>query len=339
MTRRVGLLPLSVALGAVLSPGCLTGTDKLPSIPDWPRPVEAAPKTASVSTRPTLPADWPIPEGGRGDADLRQVAFPEAEHDRAEAPAPAAVKTSDDLPSFEIRTKPEEPLIAALRCFLDKQPAEAVDYLKGYDRANQEALLCLLPLAVRLSQGSLDEAGPQEAEEMVEQLHSLELPLRLRAPLRITRMCFCRWIKAFGHYEPVADGQATFEAGGDGRPGGLVQVYAEVRNFTSTDQGPDHVTQLLSWGEIRDYAHGQLVARIPFPNPDDVSRSPRQDYFINYCFRVPANLPPGPYTLWIYVKDLAQPGRPPARRSLDFRVLAGGTARGSRGEPGGLAAR
>lgn len=346
MTRRVEILPLTIALGVILSSGCVApGTDKDPLIPDWPRPAEPAPKTASAGARPALPPDWPIAESGRADAGIRQVTYPEKAREQeaaarsAAAPAKAAPKPPEDLPRFEIPAKTEEPLVAALRCFLDKRPAEAVDYLKGCDKANQEALLCLLPLAARLSTGSLDSARPQEVAELVDELHSLEAPLRRRAPLRIERMCFCRWMKDFGHFEPLADGQATFEAGSNGHLGGLVQVYAEVRNFASAADGPLQVTRLLSWGEIRDYAHGQVVARIDFDNKVDESRSPRQDFYINYYFRVPANLPPGPYTLWIYVRDgSAQPSRPPARRSLDFRVVAGGSAHGSRGEPG-LAAR
>lgn len=343
MTRRVEFLPLTIALGAALSSGCLTsGPEAAIRIPDWPRPAEPAPRVASAGPRPGLPPDWKIPEAGRPDMNIGQVTYREAVRDRENgAPArPAAAKPPEDLPQFEIKARAEEPLVSALRCVLDKRPAEAVEYLQGYDRANQEALLCLLPLAARLGEGGLDRAPPQEVAELLDGLHSLELPLARRAPVRIEKMCFCRWIRAFGDYEPLADGQAAFEAGSDGQLGGLVQVYAEVRNFTSEEQRPLHVTRLASWGEIRDYAHGQVVARIDFPNKEDRSLSPRQDYFINYRFRVPASLPPGPYTLWIYVKDaLADPGRPPARRSLDFRVVAGGTARGPRAEPGGVAAR
>jgi hypothetical protein len=346
MTRPVELLPLTIALAVVLSPGCVTSdTDKGPLIPDWPRPVDPPPKTASAGARPALPPDWSIVESGRADGGIRQVTYPEKTREQegaarsAAAPAKAATKPPEDLPRFEIPAKTEEPLVAALRCFLDRRPAEADDYLKGCDKANREALLCLLPVAARLRAGSLDSARPQDVAELLDGVHGLEAALRRRAPLQIERMCFCRWMKDFGHYEPLADGQAAFEAGSNGQLGGLVQVYAEVRNFASATDGPVQVTRLISWGEIRDYAHGQTVAKIDFDNKVDQSRSPRQDFYINYYFRVPASLPPGPYTLWIYVKDgCAQPSRPPARRSLDFRVVAGGSAHGSRGEPG-LAAR
>jgi hypothetical protein len=350
MTRRVGILPLSLTLSAVLSAGCVSpGNDKAPLLPDWPRPAPEPPaQTAAAAPRPSLPADWSIREQARPDPGIRQAIYPETVREQkppakpaGEPPeTPAATEQPDPLPAFEIRTKPEEPLVAALRCCLDKHPAEAVDYLKGYDRPNQEALLCLLPLAARLSQGGLDGARPQEAAEMLDGLHSLELSLRQRASLRIEKMCFCKWIESFGRYEPLADGHAAFQAGSAGRMGEPVYVYAEVRNFASTEPGPVHAIRLTSWGEVRDYAQGKTVARINFDNKADESRSVRQDLFVNYSFRVPAHLPPGPYTLWIYVQDALAPStRPPAQKSLDFQVIAGGSARCSRGEPGGLAAR
>jgi hypothetical protein len=349
MPRRVEILTLAIAVGAALSSGCIAPwTVTGPLFPDAPRPAgEPLAKTATAAPRPSLPADWPIVETGRADVGIKQVGYPEERRDKeqtASEPRPAAAPrkapaASEELPTFEIHTKPEDPLIAALRCFLDKRPDEAVDHLKGYDKANQEALLCLLPLTARLGQGSLDRCRPEEAAELVDALHGLELPLQRRAPLRIDKMCFCRWIKDFGRYAPVADGQEVYEAGCGGQPGEPVYVYAEVRNFATTTNGSLHYTRLASRAEIRDVATGKVVAEVDFDNKVDASRSPRQDFFINYSFRIPKNLVPGHYTLWIFVKDALLPERPSDKRSLVFRVIASGSARGSRGEPGGLAAR
>jgi hypothetical protein len=359
MTRRVGVLPLAIVLGGVLSSGCLSsGTDKPSVADDGPRRTTGgSSQVAAPGDRPSLPRNWRLREPPPADAVIRQVTYPDEPAEPAPAPRSAAreaaveVRTAprkgppDDpspgpLPDFEIKTKPEEPLVAALRCYLDRRPAEAVELLKACDRADQEALLCLLPLAVRLSEGSLDRARPEEMAEMVDGLRGVETSLEKRAALEIQHLCFCRQVRAFGDYEPIADGQAAFEAGGGGQPGELIQVYAEVRNFASEAQGPFQVTRLASWAEVRDYAHGKTVKRVDFDVYTDRCRSPRQDYFIRYSFRVPPDLPPGPYTLWIFVKDvLAQPARPPAGKSLDFRVIASGPTRGSRGESGGLAAR
>jgi hypothetical protein len=358
MTRRVGVLPLAIVLGGVLSSGCLsTGSDKGTLADDRPRPPGEGPsRVVAQRDRPSLPSDWRLHEPPPADVSIRQVTYPpDGPREPPEAPAdpgreaaearaeprkgPAPEESSDAQPTFEIKTKPEEPLVAALRCYLDKRPAEAVEYLQACDKANQEALLCLLPLAVRLSEGSLHRARPDEMAEMVDGLRGVERSLQQRAALRIEKMRFCRQVRAFGDYEPIEPGQAAFEAGSGGQDGELIQVYVEVRNFASEVQGPFQVTRLASSAEIRDYNH-KTLKKVDFDVYTDRCRSPRQDYFIRYSFRVPRDLPPGPYTLWISVKDaLAQPPRPPAEKSLDFRVIAGGSARGSRGEPGGLAAR
>jgi hypothetical protein len=335
------MLTLAVVLGAVPLGGCASLFGGRAE-DEGPRPArEAAPRPGWQGSRPGLPTDWPIQDEPAEPA-IKQVRFPEGPREpppepvKAEAPksSPKPAEPPAEMPALEIHPRPEEPLLAAMRCYLEKHPAEALDHLKGYDRANQEALLLLLPLAARLSECSLDQVGPQEMAALADQQHALATLLQRRVPLRIDRMCFCRTINGFGRYEPLPEGEAAFQAGSPSQAGELVEVYAEVSNFTSRAEGPYCVTRLASWGEILDY-EGKKVCSLDFKTKTDTSRSPRQDYLISYSFGVPPDLPPGHYTLWIYVKDeLAQSSRPPARRSLDFRVIASGAARGSRGEPG-----
>jgi hypothetical protein len=215
----------------------------------------------------------------------------------------------------------EEPLVQALRCFLNKQPAEAVELLRQYDKANQEALLALLPLAVRLTEGDLKTVSPQELNATLDQLQTLTQPLARRAALRIDKLCFCREIQRFGVYDPLPDACPAFRAGGDGRRGERIRVYAEVRNFASKPDSPYYVTELASKVEIfRQGTKDKSWSWDSSVQPDR-SRTPRHDYFINYEFCVPNNLPPGHYTLWIQVEDKLSPRS--ARRSLDFQVIAG----------------
>jgi hypothetical protein len=233
---------------------------------------------------------------------------------------------------------PDPPLVAALRALMEKRPEEALDSLKGYDKANQELLLCLLPLAVRLTEGGLQRLHPGELAPLLDQLRALERPLAERSALSIDRMCLCRKIESYGVYEKAPDDWA-YAAGVGDQAGELVQVYVELRNFASKQQGNYYETCLASTLEIHDY-RGNLVWRRDFPAQPDHSHSPRHDYFINYRFAVPPHVPPGSYVLWIQVRDLTgQPGKDvpahrTARRSLDFRVRGTGTARGSWGEPG-----
>jgi hypothetical protein len=191
-------------------------------------------------------------------------------------------------------------------------------------------LLCLLPLMTRLVEVRAEQAEPKEAAAWVEDLHSLEGRLQRLAPLRIEKMCFCQSIKQFGGYVPLPETPPVFRASSKVAQGDLIQVYAEVRNFTSKREGQEIVTQLASWGEVYDYQGNKVEVDPPleFGSKPDRSRSPRQDYFINYRFSVPRGLGDGPYTLRIYVKDLLAPkDRPPAQRSLEFRVAANVAAR------------
>jgi hypothetical protein len=243
------------------------------------------------------------------------------------APLPAPTEPPAK-PAPDPRPEPaEEPLLAALRCLLHKHPAEAVKWLERYDKPNQELLLCLLPLAARLTEDNLDQASPQYLATVLEQLSSLSRPLRSRAALSIEKLCFCREIKGYGLYEPLPDDHA-FRTGSDSRPGEMVQVYVEVRNFVSEPQGPFHLTRLASSLQICDLK-GNVVWRHAFPDAraerdwGDRSRTPRTDYFINFNFWMP-QLPPGYYTLWVQVEDVLTKPHRMDRRSLDFKVGAGG---------------
>ncbi len=337
MTRQVGSLALAVGLGALLASGCASLWATNP--PAVERVREPEPKgdagPPGSSYNPLVTAG-PLAEPRQDPEFAKAVHHPEPPREPEPPPTPAEPPppAPQAVVTLEPKVEPDEPLLAALRCYLQKRPEEALELLQRYDKANQEMLLALLPLAVRLTEGTVDDAKPQELAALIDQLHSLSLPLRKRAPLRIAKMCFCREIQRFGRYEPLREDEALFQAGCEGRPGDQVQVYVEVRNFTSEQQGPYNVTKLASNLEVRNY-EGKAVWSYAFPDEPDTSRTPRQDYFINYRFHVPAELAPGPYTLWITVQDvLTNPPRPPTRRSLDFRVTANGAAHGPRGGPG-----
>jgi hypothetical protein len=348
MTRCGWLLSVIVGSGAVLALGCThTWPERAPTAREPIRepdagfrgsetvgspyhPVTAAPRTQETKTDPAVEqARYPEPPRER---EVPIVKPPPAPVETAETPASAPV-----APSAETTHRQDEPpLVAALRCFLDKHPDAAMDFLQGYDPANQEMLLSLLPLAVRLTETSIDRATPMELSNLIDQLHSLALPLQRRAGLRIAWLCFCKEIKGFGMYDPLPDDLAVFRGGSEGHPGEMVQIYAEMRNFSSEVQGIHSVTRLKSLLEIRTLQGKTVWSVDKFPDErPDLCRTQRQDYFINYKFYVPAHLAPGSYTLVVQVQDeLAQLGRPPATRSLQFRVIASGTAQAPRGGPG-----
>jgi hypothetical protein len=255
-----------------------------------------------------------------------------------EASEPAVVPTEDDpppprptLPDVKVvlatPPRPDPPLLTALRALLEKHPSEEVQaLLDAYDAGERELLNDVLRLAVRLSDRDLARATPQDVTALLSRLESLERALRPRAALVLEKLCFCSAIDNFGIYTPLDDGHA-FRATGPNQPGERVQVYAEVRNFTSRLVGESFETVLKGTLEIRDTTGNHPPITYDLEPVTDRSRTPRRDFFVNFHFDVPPRLLPGSYTLWVQVKDITPAAdgsaRAPrvARRSLDFRVV------------------
>jgi hypothetical protein len=328
MARRFRFLSLTLALGVLPLPGCTASwavrvpPPPVTGVPD--RPPDASP-TAEVPSPYHTVADGGVrDEGTRATLDRtgynRPDVRPRPQPEPQEAPPQPQLEPVPSHPEIlAVARAPEEPLVAALRCYLNKQPDEAVEILNRYDAKNQEMLLRLLPLVVRCTEGSLGNATPQELATLMEELDKVAEPVRALAPLEITRMVFCQRINGFGAYVPL-EGTPTFRAACPGQPGERVQVYAEVRNFKSKVR-PDgqYATTLASKVEIRDL-HDKLIWSYKFDSKDDASRTPRQDYFINYRFDIPANLTPGHYVLSIEVEDVLSDAHRPTAKSYDFMV-------------------
>ena len=213
-----------------------------------------------------------------------------------------------------------EPLADALQCVLDNRHDEALQHLQSYDAATQDLFLRLLPAMSILSKKKLTELTAPEVAVLHEQLHSLLGTLRPRTALSVDKICFCEWIKDYGNYKPLPEGYA-FAAPFANRPGELVQLYVELRNFASELRLGAFETRLSSSVEITD-GRGELVWSYRFEDEKHPIRSRTQlhDWFNNYSFHVPKNLPPGAYRLTIQVVDETTPERRVARQAMEFRV-------------------
>jgi hypothetical protein len=171
----------------------------------------------------------------------------------------------------------------------------------------------IVGLALKISDGSLLRADPQDIAAAIEQFNAVLLPLRARAALEIPKLCFCRPIAApalFGLYERLDENHRF-------RPGEMVAVYMELRNFSCTPKTGDFATHVVSTVEIHN-DKGEIVFRFDSDRADS-SLSPRQDYCHVGRFTLPA-LPAGAYTLWLKATDV--PTGRTARRSLDFRLAS-----------------
>jgi hypothetical protein len=223
--------------------------------------------------------------------------------------------------------------LVALRGLLDKRPPdEVLEALGGYDSAERPLLRDVLRVAARLSDQDLANASPQEVAAALDDVEALLRELRPRAALVFGRLCFCRAgsVANFGAFEPLQDGH-VFTAPAPGHRGEPVQVYAELRNFTSRPVGDQFETVLkgtltIDGKPLLDGRGGSAIVTHLIPPATGRSRTPRHDLFVNIHFDTP-KLPPGFYTLWVEVEDVTP--RPEgsrvtcrvARRSLDFTIV------------------
>lgn len=259
-------------------------------------PAESTAQRPRIDILPQVPPDVPS-----------TLPAPPVEDQRTEVPTTAP----------EAPTAKETGLLAALRCFMNQRPVEALAHLKQYDSDSQSLLLCLMPLVVRLTESRLAEVKGKELALVIDQIDNTLDPLRARANLTIDQMCFCRSFQAFGVYDLLRDDHRF-------QPGEFVHVYVEIRNFASQKRslahgGLSYEVELASKVEIRDAAGKTIWSRDISRNGPNCSQSPRRDYFEGYDFALP-ELAQGLYTLHVHIVDVATQRK--ASRSLDFHVAA-----------------
>jgi len=277
---------------------------------------EAAILTSTVTAQ--APPTGPM-IGGQEPADVRSLDLPAPMLSPVEPPPIPMTPTPDPEPTPP--PKPKDPLHSALGCFREDRPVQARKHLESFPPAQREALQVLLPLVARLGDS---DAKPQSLSDLVEMLERLAQSLRSRSGLSLEKLCYVRSVEGFGVYEPLPSGH-TFQPGSAGRPGDLVQLYAELKNFQSESRGSDFETALACTLVVRDAKNG-IVWEQGRPVQIERCRSPRQDCHLRCNFYVPPGLPVGDYTLWLVVKDVTGASREEvstqrtAKRSLDFRV-------------------
>jgi hypothetical protein len=304
-TRQPGPYPLQQSMA---NAGARDAYPRSPygPLPDVPR---------VVAKRPVRRPD-PPPEEEEPEVETARLPAPVQEPEvegtplpfkLASAPAPATPE-----PQPLASTVVESPLIQAVRCFVDKRPDLAVEQLQQFPAENQDALLVLLPLTVRMTEENLRESNPQEMAAMVDQLQQLLQTLQPMATLVLDKLSFCRDVQGFGKYEKCGE-HPVFHAEE------WVHVYAEIRNLSceqvSSRKG-SYRTHVISKLEIRDAA-GVYIWKPHEREKDDYNQTPQHDYFHHYRFALPV-MPPGEYTLFLEVTDV--PTGRKVKRKLDFHV-------------------
>lgn len=329
MARRVGLLLLEIASSILVLAGCsqlqqgrLAGRadpGRLAQVVEEKSTTQVAAKRSGNDPPPRM-LPPPSPDA---PAETR-ASIGTAEEEPGEVPVtPTLPKVTAAGPLRPEKAAP--PLVEALRCMLEERHQDALRHLQSYDQETQEFFLRLLPTLALFTKKRLAELAPQEAAVLSEQLQGMLTSLRPRTELAIERMCFCKEFKSFGNYKTLPDDHAF--VGTLGEWGELVQVYFELRNFSSEPRNELFETRLSSSVEIRD-TQGNLKKRLSFADEGPLMSLTRlHDYGNSLSFSVPPELGPGTYELTLQIVDETIPEMSRvARKSLELRVTAAAAA-------------
>lgn len=279
------------------------------STSDKVTPIEAR----SESPKPPIS---PAPPGGK----FANFVNPPPPAD-AQIPQPLPPLGSASTAPFPMPPTPKAPLVAALECALDQRHEEALGHLKHYDAGTQEVFLRMLPTLALFARKKLADLSPAEVASLEEQLGSVRATLRQRAEFAIAKAAFCESIRGYAVYKPLPSDH-EFQAPRAGRPGEMVQLYVELKNFASDAKASGFETRLGAHIEIVD-ERGERKWFHRF-RPEDLtlmSRHRLAEYYHNFSFYLPATLGPGAYELRVAVADETSPSGPRrATATLPVRV-------------------
>jgi len=216
------------------------------------------------------------------------------------------------------KSEPLSPLALALQNLLDNNSEKAKSLLKDPSVRNQAIVSELLPLVASL--GSSESFSSQEATQWIQATTKVQSLLRNKAELSLENLQYCKNIHGFGSLDPLPANYGFKQARGI-NPGEKVQIYVEVHHVNWQKEGSDYEATFSSNLEIHD-SQGKVTS-MAFPPKVERAKTPRNDYYLFFQFRVPPKLPPGLYTLWIQVDEPSgdqTPGRT-CKRSMDLRIV------------------
>jgi len=244
------------------------------------------------------------------------------------APASPAQKTQDVVPRVDLDATYVQEEIQRLIALMEGDAAqlkpgasfaEREDYIRRHAQLRMLYLIANEPQLAQQAIPGLDagtqefwtsmtwglstyfdnEAIPDPSDRMtlaLTQFRQAATHLQGSARLEVHNLAFCDKIDGFGVYHPFE--RDVF------RPGQPVLLYSEVRNFQSEASSAGYRTVLRSTIEIlRNGPDGELIERKLLEPTEDVSRSPRNDYFHSYKLDLPGHLTPGPHTVRLTVED------------------------------------
>ncbi len=114
------------------------------------------------------------------------------------------------------------------------------------------------------------------------------------ATLQVKNLAFVDSVGGFGDY--------ALRESGEFRPGDSVTLYAEIENYTSQSTKEGHHTRLGTSFEILD-RNGKRVDSAQFPEVEDLCKTPRRDFHIQYTIKLPTRIYAEEYEIRLIVTD------------------------------------
>ncbi len=178
--------------------------------------------------------------------------------------------------------------LALYYLFLDR-PQEAVRlYLDMGPAAPQDIFHPLLTAYAYLRLGAYADAGRY--------LDRLAPLMRERRPLRVSPPVLCKSVTAYRLYEPLSN--ATL------RPGASSLLYIELDGVSFRPTGDGGSACSLTFGlEVRDEMQNLLWERPDYGDYTHAFQGPVRDMHATVIFRVPSDLPPGRYSVFVHCRD------------------------------------
>lgn len=130
------------------------------------------------------------------------------------------------------------------------------------------------------------------------------------AILIVHNLTFCKSVRGFGIYEPLD--RPKFQAGEQ------VKLYAEVDNYRSEQTEEGYRTLLATSYEILDESDRRADSG-EFPQVEDICRSRRRDFHIQYGVNLPTRIDPGTYRLELTIED--ELSRKIGTASVEFEIV------------------
>lgn len=165
----------------------------------------------------------------------------------------------------------------------------------GGDPARAELMTALIK-TVAAGRRTLAQPGSMSPDAMTA-VEDLRRVLSQRSGVMIPKVALVTRVNSFGDYDAVSPPRFA-----GGRPISMF-CYTEVANFRSEPASDGRLRTLLSMKVEAFDSQGNVIWQQSEAGIEDLTRSPRRDFFIPFPVTLPAGTPAGDYVLKVTVED------------------------------------